>query len=235
LKTSDLGVRGRPALSLRKGDRCWSNCVYVLGVGVFGLVLGAAALAGPTDGEAERGARIAQRCAGCHGDAVRTPVRSMRPEIPVLAGQNAVAISKQLLDFRSGARTHAQMTAIAKGIEDADVDAVAAYYASTPIARSALRQSAYRADPAVERLARFGDNRRSLPGCTACHSSTGSRFPEAPKLAGQSRDYMIGQLNAFASGQRTNDAAGKMRSIASKLTRQERARLAEYFGSLRSS
>ena len=52
---------------------------------------------------------------------------------------------------------------------------------------------------------------------------------------GRPADGLLAQLNAFASGQRTNDAAGKMRWIAAKLTPQERARIAEYFESLASS
>ena len=54
---------------------------------------------------AARGAQLfkTDSCNACHGDDARTPVM---PEYPKLAGQNAEYLLKQLLDFKTGARTN---------------------------------------------------------------------------------------------------------------------------------
>jgi cytochrome c553 len=52
---------------------------------------------------------------------------------------------------------------------------------------------------------------------------------ETPVITGQNQDYLLAQLNAFATGQRKNDVYGRMRDVAGKLSPQERAALARYF------
>lgn len=48
-------------------------------------------------------------------------------------------------------------------------------------------------------------------------------------ITGQSKEYILTQLNAYAAGQRKNDVYGRMRDISRKLTPAERAELARYF------
>ena len=48
-------------------------------------------------------------------------------------------------------------------------------------------------------------------------------------ITGQTHDYILAQLDDFATGQRKNDVYGRMRDISAKLTPQERAALADYF------
>jgi len=214
-KVSDL-IRARGRREFAEG--------LVFGAGILAAILSVAAIAGSSGGGPKRGELVAkERCAGCHGGAGRAAIQPLRTGIPALAGQNAAAISKQLLDFRSGARIHAQMTAIASGLDRADIETVAAYYSSVFGMDGSLGPRGSDAST----IAQFGDSRRQLPACVACHAQRGAGSAETPRLAGQSRDYLLAQLNAFASGQRTNDAAGKMRSIAAKLTPQERARIAD--------
>jgi cytochrome c553 len=64
-------------------------------------VLTPTTLARPSQESIGRGATLAQRCAICHG-----PTGISRADSPNLAGQYASVIYKQLLDFRSGARTN---------------------------------------------------------------------------------------------------------------------------------
>jgi mono/diheme cytochrome c family protein len=75
----------------------------------------------------------------------------------------------------------------------------------------------------------FGDGRRGIPPCQACHGPVGS-VKGAPSLATQNTDYLLEQLNEFASGDRANDINVRMRSIARQLTDQEKAALGEYYG-----
>ena len=48
-------------------------------------------------------------------------------------------------------------------------------------------------------------------------------------ITGQTSEYILKQLDDYASGARKNDVYGRMREISRKLTPQERAALARYF------
>ncbi|HMK15099.1 MAG TPA: cytochrome c [Burkholderiales bacterium] len=67
-------------------------------------------------------------CAGCHGIA---DWRTAYPEVysvPKLGGQHAAYIVKALHAYKSGARRHPTMNAIAGGLTDQDMADLAAYY-----------------------------------------------------------------------------------------------------------
>ena len=81
----------------------------------------------------------------------------------------------------------------------------------------------------IVRLAWEGDTRRRIPACMSCHTNGVGGPIETPTLAGQDREYMVAQLNAYAAGARKNDVYGRMRDIARKLTPEEREQLARYF------
>ena len=67
--------------------------------------------------------------------------------------------------------------------------------------------------------------------CSSCHGAQGGGNAAAgwPRLAGLNADYMVQQLNALANGTRSNPL---MAPIASSLSEQQRANVAEYFASL---
>ena len=54
-----------------------------------------------------------------------------------------------------------------------------------------------------------------------------------PRIGGQHADYTVAQLKAFRSGERANDGAAMMRTVAAKLTDTEMSALAEYLSGLR--
>lgn len=68
-------------------------------------------------------------CAACHGKDGNTPID---PSYPRLAGQHRDFLVRSLLDYQSGARRNAIMAAQAKPLSRADIDNLAAYYASLP-------------------------------------------------------------------------------------------------------
>lgn len=184
-------------------------------------------------GRTERGAQIAaQTCAACHGDKGLSPSAGAAPGgavFPSLAGQSSYAIYKQLHDFQSGARVNPQMSAISQTLAPADLANVAAYYADASKEYAAIGRRELLGDPEIEKLANEGDSHRRLPACLACHVNNAGGPIETPVITGQNEDYLVTQLNAFASGQRKNDVYGRMRDVAGKLTPQERAALARYF------
>jgi sulfide dehydrogenase cytochrome subunit len=67
----------------------------------------------------------ASSCSGCH--AGRADVESA---IPRLTGRNAAELAQQMEAFRSGQRPATIMDQIAKGYSDAEIQAIAAWYAN---------------------------------------------------------------------------------------------------------
>lgn len=66
--------------------------------------------------------------------------------------------------------------------------------------------------------------------CKACHGANGiSASPTIPNLAGQKRDYLVKQLQAFRSGERKNEL---MAAIASQLDDTQMRTLATYWSGL---
>ncbi len=168
-----------------------------------------------------RGATLAQRCAICHG-----PTGVSRADSPNLAGQYASVIYKELLDFRSGARTNAVMSPFAVNLSDQDIADIAGYYAYLP------RLPAYH--PAEQlpkpRIVIYGAPMRGIAPCGSCHGSLDNKAG-SPWLEGQSEAYLKAQLSAFASGQRINDLSQQMRNIARAMTPQEITEAAAYYAS----
>ena len=69
------------------------------------------------------------QCSTCHG----VNGLSTLPNAPHLAGQPLIYLVEQLKAYRSGKRSHEVMNVIAKPLSDADIDVLAAWYASIKI------------------------------------------------------------------------------------------------------
>jgi len=79
-------------------------------------------------GDPEKGAQKVQMCQGCHGiPGWRTAFPEVY-QVPKIAGQHPQYIVKALQDYKSGARTHPSMQAIAASLSDVDMSNLAAYY-----------------------------------------------------------------------------------------------------------
>jgi cytochrome c553 len=184
-------------------------------------VLTPTTLARPTQESIGRGATLAQRCAICHG-----PTGVSRADSPNLAGQYASAIYKQLLDFRSGARTNAVMSPFAVNLTDQEIADLTAYYAYLP------RLPAYHPQQHLPkpRVVIYGAPMRGIAPCGSCHGSLDNKAG-SPWLEGQSELYLKSELQAFAAGKRTNDISQQMRNIARAMTPQEIDAAADYYAS----
>ena len=77
-------------------------------------------------GDAAAGKAKSATCAGCHGAAGI----SANPLWPNLAGQKEAYMVKQMKAFRDGKRSDPMMSPMAKPLSDADIDNLAAYFAS---------------------------------------------------------------------------------------------------------
>jgi cytochrome c553 len=101
------------------------RCLPTLALGLFAATSTAPCQAD----EIEAGRQKAQSCAVCHG----TNGLSQMPGAPNLAGQPAMYVAEQLKNYRSGKRSNEIMNVIAKPLSDADINNLAAWYASIQI------------------------------------------------------------------------------------------------------
>lgn len=181
-----------------------------------------AAKADPAKGQA----LSAQVCGACHtADGSRG-----LPANPILQGQHAEYIVKQLTEFKAGKRVNPIMTAMAAPLSTDDARNVAAFYAS----KQAKPGFARHKDLVLlgEKIYRGGIAAKQVPACSGCHSPNGAGIPaQYPRLAGQHADYAEAQLNAFRSGQRGNSP--QMAAIAARLSDKEIKAVADYVAGLR--
>jgi cytochrome c553 len=69
---------------------------------------------------------LAATCANCHG----TDGRAVGEGMPRLAGADAAYLASQMRAFRDGQRPATVMHQLAKGYSDAQIDALAGYFAA---------------------------------------------------------------------------------------------------------
>ena len=195
---------------------------------VFQAAWGLAAEPAPAaKADPAKGSTIAAAaCAACHSsDGSRGS-----PANPILQGQHADYLAKQLADFKAGKRANAIMKSIASALSDADMKNVAAFYAGKQ-AKPGFAKSKDLASLG-ERLYRGGVSDRMIPACSGCHSPNGAGIPaQYPRLAGQHADYSEAQLVAFRSGARGNNPV--MNGVAAKLNDREIKALSDYIAGLR--
>jgi cbb3-type cytochrome c oxidase subunit III len=182
-----------------------------------------------TAGDAAAGKDKAKTCAACHG----ADGNSVNPLWPSLAGQNERYLADTLRAFKSGKRNDAIMAAQASLIADADIDDLAAYYAT-------LTATLRTADPdlaaAGERLYRGGDKETGISACMACHGPSGRGNAPAgyPSLTGQHAPYTAKQLSDYQSGARTSDSGTQvMRNVSARLSQEQISAVAAYVQGLR--
>ena len=166
-------------------------------------------------------------CAACHGVDGNSVV-SMYPK---LAAQHPEYLQKQLSNFKSGERKNAVMSAMAAPLSDADMQALANYFSSQQARAGAAKSNGK--GSLGEKIYKGGIAANNVPACTSCHGANGAGIPsQFPRLSGQHAEYTVTQLKAFRAGERANDAAKVMRSIAMKLTDDDMAAVADYIQGL---
>ena len=165
-------------------------------------------------------------CGACHtADGSRGVAAN-----PILQGQHAEYLVKQLTEFKAGKRVNPVMTGMASMLSEADMKNVAAFYAS----KQAKPGFSKNKDSVAlgEKIYRGGVADRQIPACAGCHSPNGAGIPaQYPRIASQHGDYLEAQLNSFRSGARSNSA--QMTAIAAKLNDKEIKAVADYIAGLR--
>lgn len=171
---------------------------------------------------------VNKTCVACHAADGNSP----SPANPVLAGQHADYIAKQLANFKSGERKSAVMMGMVPSLSAADMKNIGAYFeAQKPTARAAK-------DPELVKLGqqiyRGGIAAKGVAACTSCHGPNGAGIPaQYPRVAGQYAEYTQAQLQGFRSGERANDPGKMMRTLAARLSDPEIKAVSEYIAGLR--
>ncbi len=166
-------------------------------------------------------------CEKCHASNGRGDHEG---EYPDLTLQTAPFVAQNLYAFKSGARPGVQMRQMTEGLSFDEMRSLAYYVNSlTPLPAVAKPDAAAARRGAA--IATRGDPARGIPACLSCHGESGvSALPLIPRLQGQNVFYLGRKLNQFAKPDAMNlSALNPMPMIASKLSDQERADLANYF------
>lgn len=95
---------------------------------LLGILAGLTLATGANAADVAGGNAKSAPCAMCHGPKGI----AVAPDAPNLAGQNEDYLSEQLKNFKSGSRQNDTMNLVAKGLSDADMANLAAYYHSLP-------------------------------------------------------------------------------------------------------
>ncbi len=167
-----------------------------------------------------------QVCSNCHGlDGV-----SVSPNFPVLAAQTPEYLAAQLREFRGHDRADPAgfeyMWGLSRKLTDAQIDALAQYYASQPPAHVGAEAPVARRD-AGQAIFTGGVPAKNIPPCGTCHGDKGQGNATFPRLAGQHADYVEKQLIVF---QRTDQrpSGAVMKTIAHDLTPDNIRNVAAY-------
>ena len=164
--------------------------------------------------------RLSDACAGCHG----ANGNSQHDGYPSLAGQPAPYVQTQLRRFANGERANPTMGPLAMTMSDAEILGLADHFARQPVGRNLH----------VEPDAALREKGRQLVAgsrCAACHGDGLMGRDQFPRLASQGYDYLLAQLDAFATGTRS-EPTGAMKNYAAAASPEERQAIASYLASL---
>ena len=174
----------------------------------------------------QRGQQVAATCMACHtADGTRGA-----PANPILQGQHAEYLAKQLREYKSGKRANAIMQGMAAALSDEDMRHVAAFYASKPpVPGFAQNKETVELGQSIWR---GGIMAKGVPACAGCHSPNGAGIPaQNPRLGGQHAEYTEAQMLAFRSGARGNSA--QMTAIAARMNDREIKAVSDFIAGLR--
>lgn len=171
---------------------------------------------------------VTQVCAACHGADGNSAVAMY----PKLAGQHAGYTATQLADFKSGDRKSPVMSPIAATLSEQDMAELSGYFSKQAPKPGKAKSNG--ADSVGAKIYKAGIPGLKVPACASCHGPAGAGIPaQFPRLAGQHAEYTLTQLKLFRSGERANDPSKMMRMIASRMSDQDMAAVADYIQGLR--
>jgi len=169
----------------------------------------------------------ADKCENCHNK----DGNSEHDKVPNIAGMSAVYISDTMKAYRDGDRPgkkykpeqgdEQDMNQVAKDLSDADIEALADYYAG-----QTFKRHAQQTDPELVKTGRHLYKKY----CRKCHEDEGGDpDDDSGLLAGQWMAYLRSQMEQFKSGERLMPK--KMKKKFKKLKEGEDEALVQFFAS----
>ncbi|MDP2431084.1 MAG: hypothetical protein Q8O33_03540 [Pseudomonadota bacterium] len=182
----------------------------LIAMAALGLVATPALAADPIQG-------LVNTCNNCHG----TGGVSVGHSMPSIAGLSETYLKNILMEWKSGARASANMTRLISGYTDAEIAALAKYYAKLPWT------------PVVQPVAAdlIAKGKDITDRCETCHGVTGGKpdDEETPRLNGQWAKYLELEMLKYRDPafQMTHK---KMIRNTQKLDQGDVATAAKYYG-----
>ena len=183
-----------------------------------GLSFSAVSIAGGASGE-----MLGNTCAGCHG----TNGVSNGPASPSLAGIDYDYMVDAMKTFQAGERRSTIMTRIAKGYDDADIEAMSKYFSEK---KYVLASQEFDADAAKR------GKKLHQKYCKNCHGDTGASEDsddDSGMLAGQWKPYLSYTFADYQAGEREmgKKMKKKFKSLHKKAGDKGVADLIEFYAS----
>lgn len=185
--------------------------------------------------------RIAS-CLQCHGKHAGGDI-DFGPDVhfgtPALRGMQHVYLKQSLIDYKTGSRTHKEMSVISSMLDEETIDFMARIFAAYPAPRLKTAgeiASLAETDPRFRKgqaIAQQGVPEKGVPACMNCHGSSGEgNVALGPRLAGQISLYIQQQFKAYARETRQTAQAAIMLPVVTGLTGDEIEAVAYYYQQL---
>lgn len=160
---------------------------------------------------------LAESCTGCHG----SNGHSQGQTIPSIVGYPVSYFIKTMQAFKSGDRPSTVMGRIAKGYNDEEIKAMAAFFTTRPYISNAQTLNKGRVEQGKPLYVKH---------CQSCHGKKGNKW-SAGAVGGQWLPYLQYSLQDFMAGQRT--APDGMMNALKTLSPGEQEAILNYAASLR--
>jgi cytochrome c553 len=158
-------------------------------------------------------------CGACHGENGVPQEKTT----PIIWGQTEGYLYLQMRDYKRGDRKNDQMNPVAEQLERDEMFALAKYFSQKkwpnlgePPAPADVAAQARRANGSV--------------GCTGCHQDSYLGEGTQPRLAGQSKEYMLQTMLDFRSRARANNPG--MSDLMKATSEDDIKAMAEYTAGL---
>ena len=154
--------------------------------------------------------------------------------VPMIAGQSAEYLKKQLDDYAQGTRENPVMQNFSKQLSEKQRLQFALHFSAMPAQHGAQIRFLNQVQMARgHQLAYQGDEQLRVQACNSCHGPDAiGVLHAAPYLAGQSSEYLASALRAYQRDTRRNDAGELMRSIAKRLSEADVVAVSGYFANV---
>ncbi|MGH1352004.1 MAG: c-type cytochrome [Methyloligellaceae bacterium] len=201
----------------------WFNSGFVTFSALMFFVISPGVQAGMID---KKGMKPWEICGLCHNlNGI-----SRMEKFPKLAGQKAIYIEKQLLDFKRGYRSNdgGQMEAIVTEVDEENIPLIAKYFSGLEVPAPVITDISDETFRKANQLFLKGDKGREIPACSGCHVKSNKEYNSAPFLTAQHASYLEKQLLNFKDKTRGNDKNEIMQNIAAKLSAEDIKGLAQF-------